>query len=355
MKIILIDDANLNITLFKQVVRKLVDIECIGFTDPQQAIEWCRGNEPDLVVVDYMMPDINGIEFSKLFRGIPGYQDIPILMVTANNEYAVRIQALDSGVSDFLNKPLDNAEFIARTRNMLKLRKAHKQLADRAVSLAEEIRKARAEIIVREQETIFCLARTAEYRDPETGNHIHRMAYYCDHIASNLGFTREERELLLEAAPMHDIGKVGIPDMILLKPYKLTPEEFVIMRQHATIGFEVLNAGKSVLLKAAAQIAHTHHEKFDGSGYPLGLKGDCIPIFGRIVAVADVFDALTSERPYKKPWEIEKAKQFIRAGAGTHFDPVCVNAFLANWEKVLDIKNKYFDETVGDCDNYFDR
>jgi len=346
MKIVIIDDAQFNITLLQHLIRKLPDSEAISFTEPVQALAWCREHEPDLVIVDYMMPEMDGIVFSKQFRNIPGYADIPLLMVTANHESSVRIAALASGVTDFLNKPLDNAEFLARAKNMLALRKSYKQLSDHAAWLADEVRKATAEIVAREQETIFCLARAAEYRDPETGSHIHRMAHYSKHIAARLGLSAEQQNLLLEAAPMHDIGKVGTPDLILLKPGRLTVEEFAIMKQHAVIGFEVLDASNSHLLKVAAEIAHAHHEKFDGSGYPRGLAGEDIPLFARIVAVADVFDALTSARPYKKAWEIEAARQLLRDSAGTHFDPVCVAAFFTEWDEVLKIKHKFVDEQI---------
>lgn len=344
MKVVIIDDAQLNVTLLQHLVRKLPDCEPVCFTDPVAGLAWCLANDPDLVIVDYMMPKMSGIELAESFRKHDS--DVPVLMVTANHETELRHRALQIGVTDFLNKPLDNIEFLARAKNMLALRQSHRQLADRASWLAEEVRKATAQIVAREQETIFCLARAAEYRDPETGAHILRMAHYSRHIAQHLGLSTEQQDLLLEAAPMHDIGKVGTPDLILLKPGKLTEEEFSIMKQHAVIGYEVLNASNSSLLKVAAEIAHTHHEKFDGSGYPRGLKGAEIPLFGRIVAVADVFDALTSDRPYKKAWSNEQASQLLREGAGTHFDPACVDAFFADFEEVLNIKSRFVDEEV---------
>jgi putative two-component system response regulator len=344
MKVVVIDDAQINVTLLQHLVRKLPDCEPVCFTDPVAALAWCVDNDPDLVVVDYMMPQLNGTELTKQFRA--HYPDNPVLMVTANHELELRHEALQHGVTDFLTKPLDNAEFLARARNMLALRKSHKLLQDRAALLAEEVRQATAKIVTQERETIFCLAKAAEYRDPETGAHILRMAYYSRHIARVLGMSVEQQELLLEAAPMHDIGKVGTPDLILLKQGKLTDEEFIIMKQHAVIGFEVLNASSSPMLKVAAEIAHTHHEKFDGAGYPRGLKGEDIPLFGRIVAVADVFDALTSERPYKKAWDIERASQLLREGKGKHFDPACVEAFFTDFEEVLAIKDRFVDEAV---------
>lgn len=344
MKVVIIDDTQLNVTLLQHLVRKLPDCESVCFTDPVAGLDWCLANEPDLLIVDYMMPQLNGTELTQKFR--VRYPDIPVLMVTANHETELRHQALQTGVTDFLNKPLDNTEFLARAKNMLALRKSNKQLEDRAAWLAEEVRNATSQIIAREQETIFCLARAAEYRDPETDSHIMRMAHYSKHIARVLALPVELQDLLLEAAPMHDIGKVGTPDLILLKPGKLTDAEFSIMKQHAQIGYEVLNASSSHLLKVAAEIALSHHEKYDGSGYPRALAGEAIPLFGRIVAVADVFDALTSERPYKKAWNVEQASQLIRDGSGKHFDPLCVTAFLTDFDEILAIKSRFADEEI---------
>jgi putative two-component system response regulator len=346
MRILLIDNTELNITLLKHLIKKIPEYEPIAFTNPLKALIWCRDNEPDLVVVNYGMPEMDGIQFTQQFRGFVNNAEIPVLMVTANSDTSIRQKALASGVTDFLNKPLDNIEFITRARNMLALRQSQKALIDRAAWLDDEVRKATAKIKDQERETIFCLAKAAEYRDPETGAHIQRMAHYSKHIAHVLGLSLQKQELLLEAAPMHDIGKVGIPDAILLKPGRLTPEEFVIMKQHAAIGYELLNANSTPLLKIAAEIALTHHEKFDGSGYPNGLSGENIPLFGRIVAVADVFDALTSERPYKKAWSIEDACKLLREGSGQHFDPICVDAFFSDFDEIIKIKNTFLDEAI---------
>ncbi|PIQ52320.1 MAG: two-component system response regulator [Comamonadaceae bacterium CG12_big_fil_rev_8_21_14_0_65_59_15] len=335
MKVVIVDDVQLNVSLLKALVSKLPDVEPVCFTEPQQALEWCLANDPDLLIVDFMMPGLSGTELTQRFR--QRYPDTPVLMVTANHELELRYDALNKGVTDFLNKPINSTELLARAKNMLALNRSHKHLAD-------EVRKATAQIVAQERETIFCLAKAAEYRDPETGAHILRMAHYSRLIASRLGVSEEQQDILLQAAPMHDIGKVGTPDMILLKPGRLTPPEFEVMKQHATIGYEILNANSSPLLKVAAEIAYTHHEKFDGSGYPRGLRGDAIPLFGRIVAVADVFDALTSERPYKKAWSLPDASKLLRDGAGNHFDPACVQAFFAAWDEVLKIRQIYQDE-----------
>ena len=342
MKVVIVDDTKLNLTLLDHQVRKLPDCESVCFTEPVAALEWCLANEPDLVVVDFNMPMMDGIELTKRFR--EHYPNIPVLMVTANYDTKVRHDALEIGVNDFLNKPLDNTEFKARSKNMLDLRLHQKSLEEKVRARTKDLQSAMERIVEQERETIFCLARAAEYRDPETGAHIVRMAHYSKLIARNLGLSLEQQDLLLQAAPMHDIGKVGTPDMILLKPGKLTDEEFVQMKKHAEIGYDVLRTSTSHLLQVAAEIAYTHHEKFDGSGYPRGLKGSEIPLFGRIVAVADVFDALTSERPYKKAWSDEQASQLLREGAGAHFDPECVEAFFASFDEVLEIKKKFADE-----------
>lgn len=301
-------------------------------------------NEPDLIIVDYMMPDIDGLEFMRLLREIPGREVVPVVMITANDQKQLRYRALDLGATDFLTKPVDKVEFLARTRNMLLVSDARKQLTSRAAWLADEVRKATTEIVARERETVFRLCKAAEYRDPETGAHILRMAHYSHLIARGMGLSVDDQELLLEAAPMHDIGKVGIADNILLKPGKLNGEEFEVMKQHAIYGYELLKGSASEVLQAGAEIARGHHEKFDGTGYPAGIRGTDIPLFSRIVAVADVFDALTSERPYKKAWTLEAAVDFLVKGSGTHFDPQCVQAFLDGWEDVLEIRERYQEE-----------
>lgn len=344
MKVLIVDDTPINLLLLKSLVAKMEGCVPLTFEDPAKALAWCEQNEPDLVLLDYMMPNISGLEFLGRFRTMPGCSEVPVLMVTADHETDVRYRALESGANDFLTKPVDRIEFLARAKNMLALRTSHKQLANKAEWLADEVRKATAEIVRREHETIFCLSRAAEYRDPETGAHIVRMAHYSRIIGRNLGLPPAELEMLFEAAPMHDIGKVGTPDNILLKPGRLDDAEFEIMKRHASIGYEILHASESPLLKVAAEIAGAHHEKFDGTGYPNKLAGENIPLFGRIVAVADVFDALTSERPYKRAWEVGAAAAFLREWSGRHFDPRCVEAFFQSWDEVLTIKEQFRDE-----------
>jgi putative two-component system response regulator len=340
-QVLIIDDTEINLILFAALVKRLDDCVPHTFVQARDALVWLAENDPDLVIVDYMMPDIDGLEFMRLLREIPGRDAVPVVMITANDQKQLRYRALDSGASDFLTKPVDKVEFLARTRNMLLVSDARKQLTDRAAWLADEVRKATAEIVARERETVIRLCKAAEYRDPETGAHILRMAHYSQLIARGMGLTVDDQELLLEAAPMHDIGKVGIADKILLKPGRLDADEFEIMKHHAIFGYELLKGSSSRVLQAGAEIARGHHEKFDGSGYPAGIRGADIPLFSRIVAVADVFDALTSERPYKKAWTLEAAVDFLVKGSGTHFDPQCVQIFLNAWDDVLEIRNRY--------------
>ena len=344
--VLIIDDSDINLTLIKALVLKLGECAPVLFDNPLRALDWCREHVPDLVIVDYMMPDMDGLKFISAFRALHGRNEIPVLMITANDQKDIRYEALLGGANDFLTKPIDRIEFSARARNMLSLRTGQKFLADRAEHLSSLVEERTAQIREREKELIFRISRAAEFRDPETGAHIQRMAHYSQIIALGLDLSLQQQKLILEAAPMHDVGKIGIPDYILLKPGKLTPEEFEVMKGHSKIGYELLKDSRSEIMRAGAEVAISHHEKFDGTGYPHGLKGNQIPLFGRIVAVADVFDALTSERPYKRAWPLGDACQFLEDGRGKHFDPLCVEAFLAGWEHVLDVRQRFRDEEV---------
>lgn len=343
MKVLLVDDHPANLMLLSHLVKRVGVSETIPFENPLLALEWCQTHQPDLVLLDYMMPDMDGLEFLQRFRALPMTNPIPVIMITADTESQIKQQALDLSANDFLNKPINKAELTARVRNLLDLRRYQKQLSNQAAWLAEEVHKATQEIQDRENEIILRLSKAAEYRDPETGSHIYRMAHFAQLIAKNLGLPEEDQALILKAAPMHDVGKMGIPDHILLKPGRLTEEELVIMRQHAQIGAKILEGSHSPLLQLAAQIALNHHEKFDGRGYPQGLRGADIPLQARITAVADVFDALTSERPYKPGWPLDKAVAYLKEQSGSHFDPDCVAALFQDWEAVLSIRETFKD------------
>lgn len=343
--VIAIDDTPTNLVVYRQMLKKDDDINYLGFEQPEAALEWLSApeseNPADLILLDYMMPRMNGLEFMASFGALGHRKDVPIVMVTADTERSVRLVALESGARDFLTKPVDKVELLARVNNLLILRNQTRQLSNRALLLASEVRKATQEIHSREREIVHRLSLAAEYRDLETGHHIKRMAKFSQMIAQEIGLPEAECELILEAAPMHDIGKVAIPDEILLKPARLTEDEWGLMKRHAELGYSILSGSKSPLIRVAATIAHTHHEKWDGSGYPRGLKGDQIPIYGRVVAIADVYDALTSVRPYKRAWDTEAAVNLLRDQSGRHFDPRCVEAFLNILPKIVEIKELY--------------
>jgi response regulator RpfG family c-di-GMP phosphodiesterase len=343
-QILVVDDNQINLSLFGILLKKQGDCESHCHLEPLMALEWAKANRVDLVLVDYMMPEIDGIEFVKRFRTLPGHETTPIVMVTANDQKDVRYAALASGVTDFLSKPVDRVEFSSRIKNLLILEDGRRKLADHASWLAEEVLKATNEIRERERETVIRLSKAAESRDLETGAHVTRMALYAEVIAAEMGMAKSEQELLLAAAPLHDIGKVGIPDHILLKPGKLDPAEFAIMKEHTRIGHGILQGSSSKILQLGAVIALTHHEKFDGTGYPDGLSGESIPLFSRIVALADVFDALTTARPYKPAWELDRVVRYINDQAGFHFDPGCVEALHMRWNTVLEIRERFRDE-----------
>ena len=351
-RILIIEDNITNLSLFSLLLKKREsDAEGICFKECEKALEWSQTNEPDLLLVDYVNvdADIDVLEFIQRFRAInKSYENIPVIMLTGDTESIVRYEALALGVDHLLTKPIDKNEFLARVQNLLLLRESQIKSYDDMQWLKIEIQKERIELIKSEKEMVLRLSKAAEHRDPETGQHLLRMANYSRLIARELGLSECEQVLILDAAPMHDIGKVGTPDMILLKPGRLNEEEFFIMKQHAVAGYNILSNSYSLLIQTASIVALNHHEKFDGTGYPNALKGEEIPFYARIVAVADVFDALTSERPYKKAWSLDDASQFLRDNSGSHFDPKCVEAFFKAWDDVLEIHALYQDDVIVD-------
>jgi two-component system response regulator RpfG len=266
-----------------------------------------------------------------------------MVMVTVHDDRKVRYAALDAGITDFLTKPIDTRECLARCRNLLTLRRQQLALEDKGRLLEGMVHEATQEVRSREKETLFRLAKAGEFRDEETGNHVIRMARYSRLIAESIGLDVQESETIELAAPLHDIGKIGLPDQILLKEGKLTAEELRVMQQHPVIGYEILKDSPSKYLRMGALIALGHHEKFDGSGYPYGLVGDHIPLPARIVAVADVYDALTSKRPYKAAWLSEEAFKYLQAHRESHFDPALVDAFLSVRGEALRIQEELKD------------
>ena len=339
MRIISIDDNKTNLLIIESYA-KILNLEIESFLNPKEALEASFEKEYDLVIVDYMMPEINGLEFIQSFR--QNNQNTPIIMLTAvGDDMNLQIKALEYGANDFLSKPINAPAFKARIINMLKLRKSQLLLQDKALLLQDEVKLATIRLKESEYETLQMLGKTAEFKDPETNAHTQRVAYYCKLLARAYGLDENLQDIIFYASPFHDLGKIGIPDNILLKPGKLDDDEFSIMKNHAKIGYEILKGSKSKYLKAGGVIAYNHHEKYDGTGYPNGLKGESIPIFGRITAVADVFDALTSSRPYKKAWSLEEAFDFLIEEKSVHFDPKLVDLFLENKNEVINIHNKF--------------
>lgn len=334
--------------------------EVLEASSGQEGLELLWAHGADTVLLDVMMPRMDGLEVCRRIRKNSRTAHTPVVFITAAIDRQFRRQARKAGGDDFLSKPFDEVELLARVNNTVRMKlyydgltRERNRLRDevdgrtRALDEAtERLERVQADLRVAREETILRLARAAEFRDDETAAHLQRMSHYCYLIGQKNGLDEVQCEMLRIASPMHDVGKIGIPDHILLKPGRLTTDEYTIMKQHAEIGYQILSGSESPLVKLAANIAHTHHEKWDGSGYPRGLTGDSIPIEGRIAAVADVFDALTSERPYKKAWEIEDATALLEKGRGAHFDPTLVDLFLGSMDEVLAIRDEFSDHRV---------
>ena len=336
---IIVDDQSTGRMVLERILRKIdARLEIDAFGDPQQALEHITERTPDLVVTDYKMPGMDGLELVRRIRAIPECVEVPVVVVTIVDDKTVRYKALDAGVSDFINRPIDQYECYARCRNLLKAREHQKIIRNRAAWLEMQVALATRQIKEREKDTLLCLSRAGEYRDEGTGNHVLRMARYSRIIAEGLGLPAADCDSIERAAPLHDIGKIGIPDHILLKPERLDPEEMEIMKTHARIGYQILASSHSPYIQLGAQIALAHHERYNGSGYPEGAEGDAIPVAARIVAIADVYDALTTSRPYKSAWPHEEAVAYIRDLAGTHFDPQCVRVFLDSVDRIDQIR-----------------
>ncbi len=342
--VVIIDDLFSSRLLLAEIVRQIdgkLNLEL--FDTPSRALEFCRNNRVDMILTDYKLPEFDGIQLVRQLRALPHCIDVPIVVITVVDDRRVRYEALEAGATDFLIKPLDEHETRARCSNLLDLRRHKIVLSDQARVLQYQVDKSVAEIHERELETLSKLAKAGEFRDRTTGNHLVRMGKYSALIATNIGLAPETVHVLEFAAPMHDIGKIGIPDAILLKQGSLTPEEDLVMRSHPRIGYDILKGSPSKYLAMGAIIALGHHEKYDGSGYPTGLHGEDIPIVARIAAIADVFDALVTKRPYKEAWPLEDGIAYLQDQKGKHFDTNCVDAFVANMDRVREILGEYAD------------
>ncbi len=350
-RILAVDDEPTGLRLLERLLVSF-GYEVITARCGEECLDQVRNNDPDLVLLDVMMPDLDGYEVVRRLKQDKATQDIPVVMVTALGYVEDRVRALEAGADDFLSKPVDRIEMRARVQSLLKVKAYYDHLRLERSKLEQEVARRTAQLeramkTVKEVslDTIYRLARAAEYKDEDTGAHIQRMSYYAAAIARKLGLPEEEVEHILYAAPLHDVGKIGIPDSILLKPAKLERDEWDVMRQHTVIGAVILEGSPSPIIDLARIISLTHHEKWDGSGYPRGVKGAQIPLAGRIAALADFYDAVTSRRPYKEPFTREKAVEIILEGRGVHFDPEVVDAFMAIPEEIESLQHKYRDHT----------
>ncbi len=342
VKIVIVDDQTSARTMLRHILEDISpELEVFDFGDSEEALRWSENNRPDLLLLDYRMPVVDGLEFARRFRRSLSNRDVPIVLVTVVGDEPIRQAALDAGVIDFLVKPVRPRELRARCRNLLQLRQQSESIKQRALSLEQRLLSSMHEVEERERETLSRLARAIEYRDIGTSAYLERMAHVAGLIAEGLGMSEEEVRLIELAAPLHDIGKIAIPDDVLLKPGPLDEHQLGIMRRHPQIGHELLSGSQNRFIQAGAAIALRHHERYDGSGYPDGLSGAQIPIEARIVAVADVFDALISPRPYKAPWTFDNALDFLQEQSGKLFDPQCVQALVQNRPRLEDICERY--------------
>jgi putative two-component system response regulator len=364
-KVMIVDDEVFNIKVVQKHLSLAGYTNFVTCTDPRPVMEIIAKEMPDIVLLDIMMPVVSGLDILRKIRTAERLSHIPVIMLTAADNEEIRIEALELGATDFLNKPVNLAELVMRVRNALIVKVHQDHLKNYATELARQVQQRTSELAASRLELIHCLARTAEFRDNETGRHVARVGRYAEIVARKMGLDDHTVELIAHAAPLHDMGKIGIPDNILLKPGKLTPEEFEIMQKHSSYGkhtFEpmpendwqafkshtflgemIMDTESSPLITMASKIALTHHEKWDGSGYPVGLAGEDIPLAARITAVADVFDALSNRRPYKPAFPLNRCFEIMEEGRGTHFDPKVLDAFLSSRDEIIAVRMELAD------------
>ena len=342
-KILVVDDEPVNLRLVEKILLNAGYQHVESVSDSRGAVDKYLQQESDLVLLDLNMPNLDGYEVMQQLQALNLEVLAPIMVLTAQQARDYRIRALDMGARDFLCKPFDQIELLARVRNLLQAHRFEQSLHARKGELERLVQERTRELHDTRLQIVRKLGRAAEFRDNETGNHIIRMSKIAALLAQTSGLNEYECDLLLNAAPMHDIGKIGIPDKILLKNGKFEPEEWEIMKTHTLIGADILAGDDSEVMRMAQSIALTHHEKWDGTGYPAGLAGEKIPLVGRITAIADVFDALTSERPYKHAWPLSSAVDYIRDNSGTHFDPDLAVKFLSLMPQIQQIISEYSD------------
>lgn len=337
-RLMIVDDQEANVLLLERMLQSAGFTNVVSTSDPAEVEDLYNGFRPDLLLLDLHMPRLDGFAVMEKLKAGLGNDYLPILVLTADSTRETRLKALEAGAKDFLTKPLDPVEVMNRIRNLLEVRLLYEDLRNQNAILEEKVRERTQELKDTRLEVIHRLGRAAEFRDEGTGLHLMRISRFSVCLSKAVGLPGDITDLLYSASPMHDIGKIGIPDRILFKEGRLDDEEWAIMRTHTTIGADLLSGHDSPLMKTAAQIALTHHERWDGGGYPSGLRGEDIPMEGRIVALCDVFDALISRRPYKEKWPLGQAVMNIEAESGGAFDPYLVAKFH---ESLMEIKEVF--------------
>lgn len=341
-RILIVDDTLENIQVLGLLLRQK-NYQIVVARNGREALDAVERMQPDLILLDAMMPEMDGFETCRRIKASEENNTIPIIFLTALNDRDDILKGLELGAVDYISKPFNATELLVRVNTHLSLYLLQQDLEQRVKQRTVALRQALENVEEAHLDTIERLVLAAEFKDEDTATHIQRMSRYSALLARRVGLPEEEVNLLEVASQMHDVGKIGIPDSILLKPGKFTDDEFYIMKQHPLLGARILGGSPSKLLQIGQTIAMSHHEKWDGSGYPNGTKGEKIPLWGRICAVADVFDALTSARPYKKPFSNDKARSILQEGRGPHFEPRMVNLFLEDFDEVIAIQKSYVD------------
>jgi putative two-component system response regulator len=349
-RILIIDDEPVNIKVLRKYLQIAGYQNFITSSDAPKAMELIRAEQPDVVLLDVMMPQVSGLQILEQVRSDPALRYLPVLILTASADAQIKQTALGLGATDFLAKPVDAGDLVPRVRNALLVKAHHDNLSQYSQHLEHEVKLRTAELEASRLQVVHCLARAAEYRDDDTGRHVIRVGRYAGIIARELGFSQEQVAMLEMAAQLHDVGKIGIPDSILLKPARLDPAEFKLMQMHCEYGRLIIQpdgppqpSGTRSLLDLAADIAFTHHERWDGEGYPSKIAGEHIPLEGRITTVADVFDALSSKRPYKPSFPLEQCLSILREGRGKQFDAHIVDAFLRRVGEITQVQQNLAD------------